>query len=82
MLEIFKVALRLRDRQLESQSLEISNIFITLTLKQIFLKMKTFFKNLKYPFLVGSTKIEHTTFPYKPPLSVAIVKTNRMRSTK
>ena len=40
------------------QSLEISNVFNNLTLKQIFWKMKTFFKKLENCFVVESTTIE------------------------
>ena len=50
-------------------SLEILNIFNTLTLKQIFWKTKTFFKRLEYSFLVEYKKIENETFPYKTALS-------------
>ena len=44
--------------------------------------MKTFFKKLEYDFLVETTKIENTSFPFKTGLSEANVKTNRMASTK
>ena len=44
--------------------------------------MQTLFKKLEYRFLVESTKIGNITFPYKTALSEAIVKTNRMGSTK
>ena len=64
------------------QSVEILNVFNTLTLIQIFWKTKTFFKKLKYRFLVESTKIENASFPYKTAISEANVKTNRMVSTK
>ena len=47
------------------QSVEILNVFSTLTLKQIFRKTKTFFKKLEYRFLVKSTKIENASFLYK-----------------
>ena len=47
------------------QSVEILNVFNTLTLKRIFWKTKTFFKNLEYRFLVESIKIENASFPYK-----------------
>ena len=40
--------------------------------------MKTFFRKLKYGFLVESTKIENASFPYKTAISEANVKTNRM----
>ena len=61
---------------------EILNVFNTLTLKPVVLKTKTFFKKLEYLFLVASTRIQNATFPYKPALSEANVKTNRMWSTK
>ena len=48
----------------------------------IFWKTKTFFKKLKYIFLVGTTKIENTSFPFKTALSEANVKTNRMATKK
>ena len=44
--------------------------------------MKTFFKKLEYSFLVESTKIENASFPYKPGISEANVRTNRIVSTK
>ena len=56
--------------------------FNTLTLKQIFWKMKTFFKKLEYCFLVETTEIESTSFPFKTALSETNVKTNRMTTTK
>ena len=43
------------------QTVEILDVFNTLTLKQIFWKTETFFKKLK------STKIENASFPYKMP---------------
>ena len=58
--------------------MEIVNVFNTLTLKQIFWKTETFFKN---SFLVESTNIENASFPYKTAISEASVKTNRMVST-
>ena len=64
------------------QSVKVSNVFNTLTLKQIFWKTKTFFKKLEYRFLVETTKIENTSFPFKTALSEANVKTNRMVTTK
>ena len=64
------------------QSVQVLNVFNTLILKQIFWKTKIFFKKLEYLFLVESTKIENTSFPYKTDISEAIVKTNRMASTK
>ena len=56
--------------------------FQYLTLKQIFWKTKTFFKKLEYRFLVETTKIENTSFPFKTALSEANFKTNRMATTK
>ena len=83
MLGIFKIALRLRDWHVFMwQSVKVSNVFNTLTLKQIFWKTKTFFKKLEYCFLVESTKIENASFPYKSAISEANVKTNRMVTTK
>ena len=61
------------------QSVKILNVFITLTLKQIFWKTKILFKKLEFRFLVESTKIENASFPYKTVLSEDNVKTNRMR---
>ena len=82
-LGIFKIALRLRDWHVFMwQSVKVSNVFNTLTLKQIFWKTKTFFKKLEYRFLVESTKIENASFPYKTAISEANVKTNRMVTTK
>ena len=40
-------------------SLGIWNVFITLALKQVFWKTKTFLKKMEYRFLVESTKIEN-----------------------
>ena len=51
-------------------------------LKQIFWKMKTFFKKLEYRFLVENTKMDNASFPYKTAISAANVKTNRMVSTE
>ena len=62
--------------------MEILNIFNTLALKQIFRKTQTLFKKLEYRFLIEITKIENALLPYKTALSEAIVKTNRMGSTK
>ena len=58
------------------------NVFNTLTLKQIFWKMKNFFKKLEYCFLVESTKIVNASFLYKTAISEANVKTNRIASAK
>ena len=83
LLGIFKIALRLRDRHdFMWQSMKVSNVFNTLTLKQILWKRKTFFKNLGYCFLVETTKIEKPSFPFKTALSEVNVKTNRMATTK
>ena len=62
--------------------MKVSNVFNTLALKQILWKTKTFFKKLEYHFLVETTKIENTSFPFKTALSEANVKTNRMATTK
>ena len=48
------------------QSVKVSNVFNTLTLKQ------------EYSFLVEATKIENTSFPFKTALSEANVKTNKL----
>ena len=53
------------------QSVKVLNVFNTLTLIQIFWKTKTFFKKLEYRFLVETTKIENTSFPFKTALSEA-----------
>ena len=63
------------------QSGKVLNVFNTLTF-QIFWKPKTFFEKLEYRFLVETTKIENTSFPFKTALSEANVKTNRMVTTK
>ena len=55
--------------------MEISNVFNTLTLKQIFWKTKIFLKKLECHFLVESTKIENGSFPHKTVISEANVKT-------
>ena len=82
-LEIFKIALRFRDRCVfMRQPVKILNVFNTLTLKQIFWKMNTFFKKLEYRLLVENTWIENASFPYKTAISEANVKANRMMSTK
>ena len=49
--------------------MKVSNVFNTLTLKQISWKTKTFFKKLEYRFLVERTKIQNTSFPFKTALS-------------
>ena len=82
-LGISKITLRLRDWHVFMwQSVKISNVFYSLTLKQIFWKTKTFFKKLEYYFLVESIKIENALFPYKTAISEANVKTNKMVTTK
>ena len=82
-LGIFKIALHLRDWLVFMwQWMKVSNIFNTLALKQIFWRMKTFFKKLEYRFLVEATKIEITPFQFKTALSEANIKTNRMATTK
>ena len=82
-LGIFKIALRLRDWHVFMwQSVKVSNVFKTLTLKQIFWKTKTLFKKVEYHFLVEATKIEITPFSSKTALSEVCVKTNRMATTK
>ena len=62
--------------------MKVSNVFNTLTLKQIFWRTKTFFKKLEDNFLVEATKIEITSFPFKTALSEANVNTNGMETTK
>ena len=64
------------------QSLNIFKVFNILTFEQSFWKTKTFLKKLECLFLVESTKIEITTFPYKTVLSEANVKRKRMGNTK
>ena len=76
--EIFDIDLHFRHRHVFMwKSVGILNVFNTLSLKQIFWKMV-----LEYHFLVESTKIENTSFPYKTATSEASIKTNRMVSTK
>ena len=55
------------------QSVETSNVFNTLTLKQIFWKTKIFLKKLEYRFLVESIKIKEKSFPYKTVIPAANV---------
>ena len=47
-----------------------------------FLENENFFQKTGVPFLVEPTKIEKASFPYKTAISEAIVKTNRMVTTK
>ena len=80
---IFKIALCLRDRHVFMwQSVKILNVFNTLTLRQIFCKMKSFCEKLVCCFSVESTRIENASFPYKTAISEANVETNRMVTTK
>ena len=62
--------------------MKVSNVFNTLTLKETFWKMKSFFKKLEYRFLVEATKIGNTPFPFKTALSETNITTNRMATTK
>ena len=60
------MALSLRDRHVcTRQPVKVSNVFNTLTLKQIFWKTKTFFKELEYRFLVETAQIEKHRFHSK-----------------
>ena len=78
-----RMAFFLRDRHVFMwQSVKISNLFNTLTFKQIFWKTKTLFKKREYRLLVERTKIQNASFPYKTAISEASVKTNRMVTTK
>ena len=47
------------------QSVKVSNVFNTLTLKQISRKTKIYFKKLENCFLVETSKIENTSLPFK-----------------
>ena len=58
------------------------DVFITLALKQIFRKTKTFYKKLESHFLVESTTIKNRSFPYSTSLSKTNVKTNKLESEK
>ena len=60
--------------------MKLSNIFNTLTLKQIFWKTKS--SKLEQLFLVETTKTENTLFPFKTALSETNVKTKRMATAK
>ena len=64
------------------QSVKVSNVFNTFTLKQFSGKQKTVFIKLEHYFLVETTKIKDTSFPFKTALSEANVKTGRMPTTK
>ena len=73
----------MRDRPVfMRQSMKVLNVFNTLTLIQVFWKTKSSFKKLDYYFLVKTTKIENTSFPFKTALSEANVKTIGMSPTK
>ena len=56
------------------QSVETSNVFNTLVLREIFWKTKDHFKKLDYRFLVESTKIENASFLYKLPYQKPMLK--------
>ena len=51
----------------DNQSLEILNVFNSLTSKQIVWTTTTFFQKTGLPFLDESTKNKKTTFSYKLP---------------
>ena len=73
-LEIFKMDFCLRDRHIFIwQSLQILNIFITLTLKQVFWKKENFKEKLVHRFFVESTTTENPK---------TYVKTDRMENKK
>ena len=63
------------------QSVKVSNVFNTFTLKKKFWKTKTFFQKLENLSLVKLLRLK-TSFPFKTALSEANVKTNRMATTK
>ena len=50
--------------------------------KTNFLENENRFQKLNYCFLVETTKIENTSFPFKTALSQGNIKTNRMATTK
>ena len=56
------------------QSLQIFNVFNTLTLQKIFWKTKS-----EYRFLVENTKIENASFPYKTAVSEGNIKTGEYK---
>ena len=64
------------------QSVNVLNVFNTSNLISIFWKTKTFFIKLEYCFLVETTNIENTSFPFQAALSEAKIKTNKMATTK
>ena len=72
-----------RDRTISMrESLEISNVFITLSLIQVFWKTEPSSKKLEYCFIVERTTIENAILLYQTILSKAKVKTSRMECTK
>ena len=60
--------------------MKFSNVFNTFN--KFSGKRRPFLKKREYCFLVETTKIENTSFPFKTDLSEANVKTNRMATTK
>ena len=58
------------------------NVFNTLTLKHSFLGNENLFQKTGVPFLVETTEIENTSFPFKTALSETNVKANRMATKK
>ena len=60
---------------------DVSDVFNTLIWNKFSGKWKPF-KKLEYRFLVETTKIEKTSFPFETALSEANVKANRMATTK
>ena len=82
-LGIFKITLHLRDRHVfMRQSVEVLNVFHTLTLKQIFWRTKTFLKKLEYRCLVKVLRLKIASFSFKTAMSEDNVKRKRMGSTK
>ena len=78
----FKIGLHLRGPHVFiRQSLEILNVFITLTLKYVFWKTKSLFEKLQYHVLFESTAMKSAILPYKTGLPKVNIKTNRMWST-
>ena len=73
---MFKIALCFRDFLRNFERFQYFNF------ETDFPKNGNLFYILEYRFLVENTKIEKATFSYKAALSEAIVKTNRMVSTK
>ena len=81
---ISKTALRLRDRHVFMwQSLEILSVFNTFTLKWIFWKTNTLFKNYSSVFQSKVLRLKTQHFHTKVlSQSIANFKTNKMGSTK